>query len=94
MLGTNSQSVMPPMSVKIVLDNLLQCVLSYIHTSSIYVVWWRRVSVEVLVTLCSISQGKKRGTAPCTRPRRASGTPCPTTLQIAVNKSKEREELR
>ena len=94
MLGTNSQSVMPPMSVKIVLDNLLQCVLSYIHTSSIYVVWWRRVSVEVLVNLCSISQGKKRGTAPCTRPRRASGTPCPTTLQIAVNKSKEREELR
>ena len=52
------------------------------------------VSVEVLVNLCSISQGKKRGTAPCTRPRRASGTPCPTTLQIAVNKSEEREELR
>ena len=32
--------------------------------------------------------------APSIRPRRASGTPCPTTLQIAVNKSEEREELR
>jgi len=30
MLGTNSQSVMPPMSVKIVLDNLLQCELSHV----------------------------------------------------------------